>query len=326
MSKLAIVTPTYRPDFEYFRDLHESVLRHAPDDVVHHAIVPAGDVALFAGLSSPRLEVHKTSDFLPRWFVSAGAIAALLRCLPNSSSSFLSRIHSLARSELFVSARRPWLPVRGWVLQQIIKLSAVGVMEADVVLLADSDVVFIRPLDVSDFLRGGAVRFYRLPDGVTPALPRHMAWHESARRLLGLPPPPPDPHPDYVTSFVAWDPAIVRCIQERIAATSGLDWASAIAGEIDVSEWTIYGAYIDHLGRDKDRSFTTSATSCHSYWGTMPLASSDAESFVEAIGPDDVAILIQSKSLTPLDVRRKIAEAAERRARYRLEMASQRRD
>jgi hypothetical protein len=319
MTKLAIVTPTFGPDFEYFRDLHASVLRHAPNDVVHHAIVPPGDVALFCSLNSVRLKVYKTSDFLPRWFVSAGAIAAPLRCLPKSGSSFLSRIHSAARGELFVNMRRPWPPIRGWILQQIVKLSAVGAMEADVVLLADSDVVFIRPLHASEFLRGGAVRFYCLPDGVTEALPRHMAWHESARRLLGLPPLPPGARPDYITSFVAWDPAIVRRIQERIAATSGLDWASAIAAEIDVSEWTIYGSYVNYLGSDKDRSFTTSTTLCHSHWGNTPLASSNAEIFAGSIGPNDVAVLIQSKSSTPLNIRRQIVEAVQQRARRRLE-------
>jgi hypothetical protein len=312
MTKLAILTPTYKPDFEYFRDLHASVLRHTPGDVVHHAIVPAGDVALFDGLGSSRLKVHKTSDFLPRWFVSGGFMTAPVRQLPQWSS--LARAHRLARGELFVNARRPWPPIRGWILQQIVKISAVGAMEADVVLLVDSDVALIRPLHPEDFLRDGVVRFYRLADGVTPALPRHMAWHDSARRLLGLPAPQPGARPDYVTSFVAWDPRIVRRLQRRIAAVAGADWASAVGGEADISEWTIYGTYVDRLGSDRDRSFVASDTLCHCHWDTEPLTSADAESFVASIRPDDVAILIQSKSGTPLDVRRRVVEAARQSA------------
>ena len=41
-----------------------------------------------------------------------------------------------------------------------------------------------------------------------------------------------------------------------------------------------------------------------SYWNTTPLTHVDATRFVQALGPDDVAVMISAKSRTPLDVRR----------------------
>ena len=56
--------------------------------------------------------------------------------------------------------------------------------------MADSDLVFIRPVSVDTFAPGGLVRLYRKDDGVDDSLPRHLRWHAVARELLGLPPAP----------------------------------------------------------------------------------------------------------------------------------------
>lgn len=209
-----------------------------------------------------------------------------------------------------IDLKRPWPPVRGWVVQQIVKLDIASQVDADVVLIIDSDVALIRPIGVGDFLRDGAVRFYRLPDGVTPDMSAHVAWRFVANRLLGLEEQASESATDYVAAFVPWDPQIVRKVQQRVQELTATDWRTAIAHELHFSECFMYGIYVDRLGTSRERSFTRSETLCRSHWGTTPLDKAGAARFLESIQPDDVAIHIQSGSNTPDNVRRYILAAA----------------
>src|SRR5687768_12279773 len=175
MSTLEIMTPSFGPDFELCAALHASVIAHSPESVRHHIIVPRRDVALFRRLEGPRAQIHQESEFLPR----------SVRPLPGLNFS--------------VNLRRPFPPLRGWILQQIIKLAAAARSQAEVVVLVDSDVEFIRPFNADTFRRDGVVRFYQKPDEVDGRLPRHVMGHQRSRSLLGLPSGPP-PYPDYVSS------------------------------------------------------------------------------------------------------------------------------
>lgn len=306
MGTLAVLTPSYRLDFQHFVDLHASVLRHTADDVVHHVVVPNRDVALFAEIGSGRLKVHPVNTYVPRTFLSTYPVSIALRTLPRMSIP-------AAKVEA-INLRRPWPPVRGWVLQQIIKLAVTSRIDADVVLIADSDITLIRPVHVDDFLRGESVRFYRKPGGITTEMTRHSAWHIVANRLLGIDAQPEDATTDYVSSFQAWDPKIVGKLQNRIRDTATDDWRSAIARELHFSEFILYGVYVDRMGTALERSFTSTETLCRSHWDPIPLDRAGADRFVESIGPDDVAIQIQSASHTPADVRRYILAAATERA------------
>lgn len=161
--RMAIFTPSFAPDFEMCADLHRSVLRYTPDTVHHHIIVPDADREQFRALGGPRTHIRSESEFLP--------------------SSFIR----MPFTKYTLNLRRPFPPVRGWILQQVIKLAAVAECTDDVALLVDSDVEFIRPFEPETFSRDGTVRFYREEGGVDERLPRHMIWHTVARSLLGLP-------------------------------------------------------------------------------------------------------------------------------------------
>ena len=78
-------------------------------------------------------------------------------------------------------------PVRGWLVQQLIKLAVAEVMTQDVLVHADSDVVLLRPFladSVAD--DAGRVRLYRLPGAIDERLPNHIRWHRSAEKLVGI--------------------------------------------------------------------------------------------------------------------------------------------
>ncbi len=132
MAVLAILTPSYLPDLPHFTELHASVRRYTADDVVHHVLVPNRDFAAFSQIDSPKLRVHPEDENLPSTFISTYASPACSGTYPRMSK--LPRITA-------VNLARPWPPVRGWILQQILKLDAASRIDADVVLIIDSDVV-----------------------------------------------------------------------------------------------------------------------------------------------------------------------------------------
>jgi hypothetical protein len=277
--RMAVITPSFAPDFELCADLHWSLLNYSPDSVHHHIIVPRSDLKLFGRLAGPRTHIRCEADFLPRSFV------------PVPFSKFT------------VNLGRPFPPVRGWILQQVLKLAAAAASEDDVVLLVDSDIEFVRPFTVGMFVRDGVVRFYRKSRAIDQQLPRHMAWHRAARALLGLSRAEP-PYTDYVSSLLAWDPTIVRGMLARVTATTGRPWTTAIGGQLHFSEWTLYGMFVDGVIGAPANSFASDDPLCLAYWDEMPLNRDGAVDFLRGVRPTDVAAMISAKSHTPLAVRR----------------------
>lgn len=290
---MAILTPSYLPDLQSFIRLHQSVLSTTDNRTRHHVIVPKRDYAAFTTIGSPRLDVWCEADFLPSGFVATDALAALRRRIP-----VLPRTINCSA----VNLRRPWPPVRGWILQQILKLSAATQLNSDVVVIIDSDVVLVRQMPVETYVRNGAVRLYEKPGGITAGLDRHMRWTRTAHELLGLPWSPEPSFPDYVGGIVSWDPEVVRGCLARIEQVSGSGWAGTVARRLHFSEFILYGTYVRHFGTESQRSFREPSTLCHSYWSPTPLLGQDAEAFVAAYSPADLAVHVQSNSGTPHQV------------------------
>jgi len=290
---LALVTPTYRNDLLLFADLHQSVLIHTEESVKHYVVVPSDDVGLFAAMAGPRCIIVPEESQYPARYRSVSAVNHMLRSLP--------RVPSYARIAAF-NTKRPFRPIRGWVMQQVLKMELSRQLNVDMVLLIDSDVELVRPLNEAMLRRGGRAMLYRRPGAVDINLPRHMQWHTVARRLLGLP-PARFPAPDYVTSFCVWEPDVLRAMLARIEQVTGRPWMDAITGQRTFSEWTLYGVFAEEVMKYEKEALTESSL-CHSYWGTVPLAIESAAGFLSGINPDDVAILIQSKTQTPRIMRR----------------------
>jgi hypothetical protein len=286
MSSLAILTPSYAPDLELCRDLNRSVVRWTPPDVHHHVLVPPRDRELFAPLRGPRTELWTLDRLIPR------------RMLP------------VPGANLWLNVRRPFVPIRGWVMQQVVKLCAAAELGADVVLLVDSDVVFVRPVTVDTFREHGRVRLYRSEDAVDEQLPRHLIWHDVARRLLGLPPAGPPPLPDYISSPHAWDRRVVLALRDRVEEVTGRPWLDAIASQLHFSECILYGVFVDEVLGESANVFAADSMLCHNYYDETPLAPSAAASFVRALPADDVAVMISAKSGTPLAIRREALSGA----------------
>lgn len=279
MGQLAVITPSYLPDAELFADLHRSVLEHTPATTVHHVIVPPADESLFTRHAGPRCRVWTYPELLPR------------------------RFFGVPRAGMWVNVRRPWPPVRGWVMQQALKISVAGLIDADAALLADSDVVLVRLASTERFTSDKRLRLYRAEQAVHAGMERHVRWHHVARRLLGLPSAPGLPLPDYVSPLNVWDPAIVRGMQQRISEVTGMNWLDAVTAELHVSEFILYGVFVDEvLGAAAPRPLSDT-TFCHDYWERTPLDHDGAMEFVGRMTSDAVGMMISAKSRTPRAVR-----------------------
>jgi hypothetical protein len=279
---MSVVTPSYRPDLDLCRILHESLQRFGPTGVAHHIVVPKKDRALFAGIG----DVCSADEFLPGSF----------RALPGN---------------MWLNLRRPIPPVRGWIAQQLIKLAAVVASTADVVLLVDSDMIFVRRFAETTFYRDNEARFYRSPDAIDERLPRHVLWHKVARRLLGLRPVIRLPLPDYISWPMSWDPKVVRAMLDRVEQVAGAPWPTAIGSELHFSEGILYGVYVDEvLGGS---AFTEETMLSVAYSDKTPLDANTVKTFVAALSSSDIAAMISAKSGRDLAARaefRKLVDAA----------------
>jgi hypothetical protein len=266
-SEIAMVTPSFARDYELCRALNESFLRFVPAPVKHYIFVDRCDLALFRTLQGPRTVITAIEEILPSGFFK----------VPFSKKWWFS-----------VSAL---YPAKGWLVQQLAKLSAPHVLEERVVINMDSDVRFIRPVDLSVFARDGGTRLYRKPAGIVAGM-KHVRWHQNVARLLGIE-PDKVPMDDYVGNVISWDRRIALDACARVEAVTGLPWHVAFTRGRRVSEYLMYGLYVEKVAGPQSAGIWIDERSwCHTYWGPEPLLDADVEGFVAAMKADDFAFSI----------------------------------
>ena len=119
--------------------------------------------------------------------------------------------------------------------------------------------------------------------------------------LLGLPGVAAPPLPDYISPISVWDPVVVRSLLTHIADSTGRNWVDAVASQLHVSEFVVYGVFVDHvLGGTvpRDRAL------CHNYYERVPLSPADAAAFADQMPPNALGVMISSHSRTHHEVRR----------------------
>jgi hypothetical protein len=279
MADVAVITASYGPDFELAREAAASVLAFAPPSAMHYIVVPRRDLEMFSELEGSRTQVWSVESLLPRY------------------------VKAVPRANFWVNLHRPFPPIRGWVMQQLVKIEIAGRIDADLLLYADSDFVFVRPVTADTFKLDGRIRFYRKEAAIDEHMPRHVIWHNQARVLLGAPPAQP-PFSDYIHSPGTWERRKVLALRDRIEQVTGKPWFDVLASQLHVSENTLYGVFVDEVLREEADVTPVGRMLCHTYWDTTPLSPEAAEQFVAETPDDNIAVWITSKSYTGLDVRR----------------------
>jgi hypothetical protein len=263
-SAIALITCSYGPDLHRCRRLCRSIDRWVSTEIEHVVIVPARDLEEFKVLESARRSVVTVEDTVPGSF------------------------YQLPMSERWWLDSAGW-PVRGWIMQQITKLSANFATDREVIVFADSDLQFIRPLNPQQLLRNGALRLHRIPGAKDDG--RHLHWHRRAGALLGL--PRRYCGADYVGQLISWRRSNLEHMQQHIETVSGRPWYRGVARSLHVSEYVLYGAFVDGvLGPQHNGHFGTAEDLCHCCWfrdEAVALASGR-----EPLSENSVAVLLQS--------------------------------
>lgn len=266
---IAIVTPSFARDFKICRALNESVLRFLPHTAKHYLFVDRCDLALFRTLEESRTVVAAIEDVLPH---------GLLK-VPFSKKWWIST------AALY--------PAKGWLVQQLAKLSAPHVLKERVVVNMDSDVRFIRPVELSLFIRDGQTRLYRKPGGVVAGM-QHVHWYYNTCQLLGVEADDVLPMNDYVGNMISWNRELVLEACARVQAVTGLPWHVPFTRKRKVAEQLLYGLYIEKVvGPQSARVWIDERSWCHTYWGPGPLTHGNVQRFVADLQDDDVAFSIE---------------------------------
>lgn len=283
----AIITPSYAGDAERCALLCASIDRHVQGLDCHYVMVEDRDYPLFAPLAGPRRRIIRDSDLLPRW----------LKPIDDP-------LHAGRR--LWLSARfgLPLWPMRGWHVQQLRKIAIATLAREEVLLHCDSDVIFVRDFDLRSLVDAtGAVRLYRVPDGIRADVPQrgHGEWLRSAAALLGLP-VSPQPTADFINNMITWRRSNVLKLIAHLEQVAGRDWVSAIGRHRAFSEALIYGQFVDRVLGEGAGHFAEPGALCRTWWFGEATDEAGIREFLDGMESDQVAIGLQSFIAAPLEV------------------------
>lgn len=275
---LAIVTPSYAPDFELCRTLNRSVMEFLPNSVKHYIFVDRRDFKLFRTLSGSRTSVVIKEEMMPRG------------------------IYQVPGTNRWVS-NATFLPITGWLVQQIAKIAAADFLTEDALVMVDSDAVFVRDVDTRIFIDDGRTRLYRQLGAIREHMTAHISWHHNASRLLDLP-RELVPLTDYIGQVIGWDRAIVRDMCARIETVNGCSWHAALARARQVSEYLLYGMFVEQTPEMRNRVWIDERSRVGMYWEIAALSDTEIDAFARSLDDEDIALMITSHSKTSPEARR----------------------
>lgn len=276
----ALITPSFSGDFERCKLLVESVARCVvPAQTPYYLIVPAKDVPLFATLNSFRPVTLIPEESLLPWHI------------------FRTPFSRKWRLNLF------GLPVRGWMVQQICKLAIAENIREEVMVIVDSDICFVRGLDLNRFVRDDRIRLLSVPGrGNEPA---HYPWHRVAARLLGL--PARDYFGNgYIGNVVTWRRDVVLQLIQQLKKRSRF-WKQVILNQMTFSEYILYGAFAEFVLQDHSGHYKETNKEVKEYWTAKPLTDDELARFFDEV-QDCFAIMITAKAGMPIQRYRSMIE------------------
>ena len=278
--QFAIITPSYHVDFNRCAMLAESIRRYVPKDVVHYIIVDGRDRELFAGLASEQTRLIVQDELVPE---------RLWR------PSFAPRWR--------VSWRMP--PIRGWIWQQITKLSIASI-PADAYMLVDSDCLFTAPFDPRTLVKDGRVPLFREENAWYKADKNTQNWHRHAARILALPRRSEPYATGYVGPHVFWRRDVLEALDRHLGSKGPKGMARRIAFCPTFSEYVFYGVFAEQvLGLEQAGHYVFDREIVHNYWPEVALSRTELDLFKGRMLPDKVMVHINGKSRTPeADIRK----------------------
>ena len=264
------ITPSYAPDFERCRLLCESIEKFVYPQISHYIIVDKRDLSLFNQLNNSYTSVITKESILPWW---------------------IWRIPLLKNS--WFSLKTP--PIRGWLLQQLIKIGIAHHIKEEIMIFVDSDVSFIRYFSVDSIIRNNQVRIFSNPESIFSYMETHQKWYDTAAELIGIA-PVPFPATDYIVQLAMWRRENVLKLCDHLEKVSGKSWIETLGSVWNLSEYVLYGMFVESILKEQSGHYYDPQDMCHPYWGDQPLSDSELQQFFNNIQPHHVAIMISAKA------------------------------
>lgn len=278
-SPIAIVTPSYRNDFEYVKDLSASLDKYCSIPFKHFLIVPASDLKMFSVLQSAHRVVMSKESVLKAHGYFRLPLPKRLHIPGLIDRRFKEQWYKPGVGRL-----------SGWVVQQLIKLAAPDYTDAEVMVFVDSDVLLFRELSAEDLYVDGALKLTQKP--IHSGMTSHIGWHANALAMIGA----KDfkaPLSNYIGQLICWRRDVLLQLQQRITEVTGEHWMLALARKRDISEYILYGVYAEALlsPQQHRHAFDPIGLTC-SYW--TPEVDFKADAMAANVKPQHVALHIQS--------------------------------
>jgi hypothetical protein len=288
---VSLLTVSYRGDLELARDLCATVDRFWMSGAEHVLVVPEADLALFEPLAGPSRRVLTVESVLPKGYVQL-PVPRQVRVGPLSW-----RIREMWAY--------PGGVVRGWIVQQVIKLASPSFIDREVIVLADSDIVLVAPVTIDRLVHGDSVRLYGSP-GASADLATHVRWHEVSAELLGF-----EPRgylgSDYIGNLITWRRSTVLELQRHLSRVAGKRWDKVVARQRRFSEYTLYGIYAEHVrGAERSGHRAEAEDLIHAGWFFDLDGDEGIEEFVDGFTPGQLGVAIQSTEPFTLEERREL--------------------
>lgn len=288
----AFITPSYAPDFQRCKLLCWSIKQFVSFPIKHYIIVDRKDLSLFSQLSNSNTKILTKEEIIPSW---------------------IKRVPFFDKKNIWLNLRGyksgNWL-IRGWIIQQLIKLAAAEYVEEEVLIFVDSDVAFIDSFSIHDLVKSekNQVRLFRIPHATDKDVSSDgkvdgRKWKEAAKRILDLP-LENNYYDFYVQQIVTWRRSNLMKLYERIEEKFNENWLERIIRERHISEYVIYGLFVSYVLRDKSGHYDDHLQKiCKCYWKEAIMSSKEINMFFQqAISSNHKAVMISAKSNINLSV------------------------
>jgi hypothetical protein len=232
-------TPSYINDLDRAIWMRRSINRFSKDACRHIIAVPRSDVTAFqeALRGDKHVEIVCQEDAVSKIFYPDWVYRAIRR---------------LAKSQLWRFESHAGRA--GWIVQQIVKLNCIHWVPNGAVVFIDSDLIFTRPFSIQDL---GIEETTRTLVRITPKdeASRHRAHINNARNILSLPDGPSDHK--YMAFPAIWYTDWIEQLHRYLEETRKTDWQSALHIAKHISEYTIYGTFVEEVLRPEKLAVRT---------------------------------------------------------------------
>ncbi len=238
----------------------------------HYVVVDRPHYPLFKHLQGPRRSILLTDDVMP-------AKMRLLFHIP------------------FVGGRSLWWSSKtglslGWHIQQMVKIGIASVINEDGLIYCDSDVFFVKPFDTASLFQNGRFRLYRAYERQNLERIANPEFFNTGLDLLGLP-----KHVEYfayIDNIITWRRQTVLEMCDYLASRHGGQWYNAFRNRIQISEYTLYGLFLEEVQKDEAFHAPTSVGLCRTQWNKQQHLDVDVETFCGGLEAHQVAVGFQS--------------------------------